>query len=108
MTTVLKVEGLTVYRENYAAVQSVSFSVEAGTDTALVGPNGGGKSTLVQAILGILPRKIGTIQILNQRLTSFFENDNHYLQKKEMSSDPSLTVTRESINATQGCGELNS
>lgn len=70
MTTVLKVEGLTVYRENYAAVQSVSFSVEAGTDTALVGPNGGGKSTLVQAILGILPRKIGTIQILNQRLTS--------------------------------------
>ena len=53
---VLTVQHLTVYRETYAAVQEVSFSLEAGTDTAIVGPNGAGKSTLVQALLGILPR----------------------------------------------------
>ncbi|NES01323.1 MAG: ABC transporter ATP-binding protein, partial [Symploca sp. SIO1B1] len=33
---VLAVEQLTVYRETYAAVQEVSFSLEAGTDTAIV------------------------------------------------------------------------
>ncbi|MEM9217783.1 MAG: metal ABC transporter ATP-binding protein [Cyanobacteria bacterium P01_F01_bin.150] len=70
MTAVLKVEGLTVYREAYAAVKSVSFSLQEGTDTAIVGPNGAGKSTLVQALLGILPRKAGTIKILNQPLTA--------------------------------------
>lgn len=67
--SVLTVEHLTVYRETYAAVQDVSFSLEAGTDTSIVGPNGGGKTTLVQAILGILPRHSGEITILGQPLT---------------------------------------
>lgn len=70
MTVVLSVQDLTVYRESHAAVQSVSFSLEEGTDTAIVGPNGAGKSTLAQSILGIFPRKTGTIKILNQPLSS--------------------------------------
>ncbi|HEY9646284.1 MAG TPA: metal ABC transporter ATP-binding protein [Chroococcidiopsis sp.] len=61
---ILAVEQLTVYRETHAAVQNVSFILEAGTDTAIVGPNGAGKSTLVQALLGILPRQSGSIYIL--------------------------------------------
>jgi len=65
---ILGVEGLTVYRENRAAVQDVSFSLEAGTDMAIIGPNGAGKSTLIQAILGILPRKTGSIHILGHAL----------------------------------------
>ena len=67
--TVLSIERLTVYRETYAAVQDVSFALEAGTDTAIVGPNGAGKSTLVQALLGILPRQAGEIFILGQPLS---------------------------------------
>lgn len=67
--SILSVEHLTVYRETYVAVQDVSFSLEAGTDTSIVGPNGGGKTTLVQAILGILPRHSGTISILGQLLS---------------------------------------
>jgi zinc/manganese transport system ATP-binding protein len=67
--TVLSIERLTVYREAYAAVQDVSFALEAGTDTAIVGPNGAGKSTLVQALLGILPRQAGEIVILGQPLS---------------------------------------
>jgi zinc transport system ATP-binding protein len=65
---VLAVERLTVYRETYAAVQDVSFSLEAGVDIAIVGPNGAGKTTLMQAILGILPRQAGDIFILGQPL----------------------------------------
>jgi zinc/manganese transport system ATP-binding protein len=66
---VLSVEHLTVYRETYAAVQDVSFSLESGTDTSIVGPNGGGKTTLVQSILGILPRHSGEISVLGQSLS---------------------------------------
>lgn len=65
----MTVNNLTVYRETYLAVRDVSFSLEAGTDTAIVGPNGAGKSTLVQALLGILPRKAGDIFILGQPLS---------------------------------------
>lgn len=66
---VLAVERLTVYRETYTAVENVSFSVEAGIDTAIIGPNGAGKTTLVQAILGILPRQAGNVLILGQPLS---------------------------------------
>ncbi|NJO48828.1 MAG: metal ABC transporter ATP-binding protein [Leptolyngbyaceae cyanobacterium RM2_2_4] len=66
---VLAVEQLTIYRETYVAVQDVSFSLEAGTDTAIVGPNGAGKSTLVQAVLGILPCQTGNVFILGQPLS---------------------------------------
>lgn len=67
--TVLTVEGLTVYRDTYAAVQQVSFSLAQGTDTAIIGPNGAGKSTLIQALLGILPRQSGEVFILGQPLS---------------------------------------
>lgn len=66
---VLSVDKLTVYRDTYEAIQDVSFSLESGTDTSIVGPNGGGKTTLVQAILGILPRRSGQISILGQPLS---------------------------------------
>ncbi|MFM7470951.1 MAG: metal ABC transporter ATP-binding protein [Nodosilinea sp.] len=67
--TVLAVEGLTVYRDRHPIVENVSFSLESGTDTAVVGPNGAGKTTLAQAILGILPRQSGEVLILGHRLT---------------------------------------
>ena len=67
--TVLEVEQLTVKRGIYTAVRDVSFSLQAGTDTAIIGPNGAGKSTLVQAILGILPRQSGEVSILGRFLS---------------------------------------
>lgn len=68
-TPVLKIEHLTVYQGQHAAVQDVSFELHSGTDTAVVGPNGAGKSTLIQAILGLLPRKQGSIQIFGRPLS---------------------------------------
>ncbi len=66
---VLVIDGLTVYRETHLAVQDVSFSVQLGTDTAIVGPNGAGKSTLIQAVLGILPRQSGDVFVLGHPLS---------------------------------------
>ncbi|MGB3614890.1 MAG: metal ABC transporter ATP-binding protein [Elainellaceae cyanobacterium] len=66
---ILTAEGLTVFRDTYAAIQEVSFAVEAGTDTAIVGPNGAGKSTLVQALLGVLPHQSGQVSVLGHELT---------------------------------------
>ena len=69
MDKVLEVEQLSVYRGTYEAIQQVSFSLEAGTDTAIIGPNGAGKSTLVQAVLGIIPRQAGKVSILGEAVS---------------------------------------
>ena len=45
------------------AVRQVSLQVEAGTTVGLIGPNGGGKTTLVKLLLGIMPPTTGTIAI---------------------------------------------
>ncbi|MBW4420811.1 MAG: metal ABC transporter ATP-binding protein [Myxacorys californica WJT36-NPBG1] len=63
---VIKIDGLTVHRGRYAAVENVSFELMPGTSSAIVGPNGSGKSTLVQAILDLIPRTTGSVQIFGR------------------------------------------
>lgn len=65
---ILSVEGLTVHRGRYAAVENVSFDLMPGSAVAIVGPNGSGKSTLVQAVLDLLPRTTGTVNIFGRPL----------------------------------------
>jgi ABC-type Mn2+/Zn2+ transport system ATPase subunit len=45
------------------AIQGVSMDVRPGERVALLGPNGGGKTTLFRALLGELPPMRGTIEL---------------------------------------------
>ncbi|MBN9271741.1 MAG: ATP-binding cassette domain-containing protein, partial [Mesorhizobium sp.] len=45
------------------ALTDVSFSVEAGKVTALLGENGAGKSTLVKILSGLVTPSAGTIRV---------------------------------------------
>ena len=59
------VSGVTVtYRNGHTALRDASFAIPRGTVTALVGVNGGGKSTLFKAIMGFVRLGAGQIRIL--------------------------------------------
>ena len=49
------------YGDNEAVLKGVSLTVQPGEKVALVGASGGGKSTMVQAILGLYPMEQGQI-----------------------------------------------
>lgn len=51
------------YSNARLALYNASCTVEPGTITALVGPNGGGKSTLFKSIMGFLPPSQGQVRI---------------------------------------------
>jgi ABC-type Mn2+/Zn2+ transport system ATPase subunit len=51
------------YRPGVDAVSGVSFAAEPGDVVAVLGPNGGGKSTLFRALLGELPHRRGTVEL---------------------------------------------
>lgn len=48
------------------AVQDVTLAVEEGTRLGLLGPNGGGKSTLLKLTLGLLPCQTGELRIFGR------------------------------------------
>jgi sulfate transport system ATP-binding protein len=58
-----------------AAVDDVSFEVEAGSLVALLGPSGSGKSTLVRMIAGLETPDRGDIQIVGQNFSSSTARD---------------------------------
>lgn len=61
----IEASGLTVvYRNGHVALRDASFQVPAGSITALVGVNGGGKSTLFKSVLGLVPQAAGRVCVL--------------------------------------------
>lgn len=60
----IDVDGLTVRRGGRLVLDDLSLTVRAGTVTGLLGPSGGGKTTLIRAILGIQVVERGTVTVL--------------------------------------------
>jgi len=58
------VSGLTKVFGAVAAVDGISFTVPAGSTTALLGGNGAGKTTTISMLLGLIKPTAGDIQIL--------------------------------------------
>jgi len=67
----IRVENLEVKRGGAVVIEKANFSIERGDFVGIVGPNGGGKTTLVQAMLGLLPRSKGEIWMYGVRLHEF-------------------------------------
>ncbi|MFX0547172.1 ABC transporter ATP-binding protein [Roseovarius sp. S1116L3] len=57
------IAGLTVKRAGRTILEDINFEIAAGGITALVGPNGCGKSTLMKAVAQILPATAGQIAV---------------------------------------------
>lgn len=59
-----------VYPNGEAVLQDVSLEIRPGEKVALVGASGGGKSTLVQALIGLYPASAGVIAYDGVPITS--------------------------------------
>ena len=70
-TSVLEVSNLQVSRANSVAIEDAKFTINQGDYVGIVGPNGGGKTTLLLALLNILPKTKGTIRLFGQDIESF-------------------------------------
>jgi len=68
-TPALEVTDLHVYLGESHVLQGVSFSVAREGVTALLGRNGVGKTTTLRAIMGLVPRTRGTVDIDGAKVT---------------------------------------
>ena len=58
------------YDQHLDVVKDVSFTVERGTYTTLIGHNGSGKSTIAKLIIGLLEKEQGSILIDGEELNN--------------------------------------
>ena len=63
----LVVENLSVNRSKRVVLDNVSLTIKRGEFVGLVGPNGGGKTTFLLTILGILKATQGSVELFGSR-----------------------------------------
>ncbi|MBQ3251657.1 MAG: ABC transporter ATP-binding protein [Oscillospiraceae bacterium] len=57
----LEVKDLQVYYGVICALKGISFEVNEGEIVSLIGANGAGKTTMMQSVVGIIPKKGGSV-----------------------------------------------
>ena len=66
----IRVEDLTFsYDKERNAVEAVSFAIEEGSYTTIIGHNGSGKSTIAKLLIGLLDKDQGHIYVDGEELT---------------------------------------
>ena len=68
--TMLKVDQLHVYYGDSHVIRGVSLELEENETVAIMGRNGMGKTTLLKALMGLLPAREGTLRVREQVLTN--------------------------------------
>ncbi len=66
MNTIISFKEVSFGYNSRKVLDNVSFSIEEGDFVSIIGPNGGGKTTLAKLTLGLLQPKTGTIRVFNQ------------------------------------------
>lgn len=66
---VLEIKDLSFSYEKQIVLEDINLNIKENDFLAIIGPNGGGKSTLLKTILGINKIKKGTIKVLGEKVS---------------------------------------
>jgi zinc transport system ATP-binding protein len=60
---IVSIKGLWICRAEHVVLENINLELQAGDFLGLIGPNGGGKSTLLKAMLGLIKLDRGSIAL---------------------------------------------
>jgi len=60
---IVSIKGLWICRAEHAVLEDINLELQGGDFLGLIGPNGGGKSTLLKAMLGLIKPDRGSIAL---------------------------------------------
>ena len=95
MTTAVEVSHISYSIQNNPILSDINFQLDDKAFLAVIGPNGGGKTTLLKIILGLLKPDEGTVHIWGQSPRSCKNRIGYVPQQKLF--DQSFPITVEEI-----------
>ena len=81
-STVIKVRDLVVGFGDQNVLDHLSFDVRGAEILGVVGASGAGKSVLLRTIIGLLPKRHGTIEVLGVNLDEANESERRALERR--------------------------
>ncbi len=92
MSVVIEIKNLSFCYHKQKILENINLTVEERDFLAIIGPNGGGKSTLLKLILGIHPIKDGSIKTFNEVPKKNLSKIGYVPQNTNVNTDFPITV----------------
>ncbi|MGC9351261.1 MAG: metal ABC transporter ATP-binding protein, partial [Sulfurovum sp.] len=89
---VIDVTNVSFAYERELILEDINLSVQKEDFLAIIGPNGGGKSTLLKVILGILRPKKGTVKVLGKEPSKNLSHIGYVPQNTNVNTDFPIKV----------------
>lgn len=81
MSSMIEVIHLTAHYEDMLVLDDITFTIEKGQTTVILGKSGVGKSTLLRCLIGLLKPTSGHILVEGQDITTMAENQLDEIRK---------------------------
>ncbi len=89
---VLEIKNLSFDYQNQQILKDINLTLKSKDFLAVIGPNGGGKSTLLKLILGILKPKSGEIKIFSKSSKQMLKSVGYVPQNTNVNLEFPITV----------------
>lgn len=97
--TIIQLETVCFSYTHEEVIKNVSLEIHRGDYVGIVGPNGGGKSTLLKLMLGLLTPQDGTVKLFGKELHTFTDWSTIGYVPQRTHIEMSFPVTAEEIVA---------
>lgn len=95
--TIIELQNVTFSYNVEKVINNVSLQIHKGDYVGIVGPNGGGKSTLMKLMIGLLQPDDGTIKLFGQDIKAFKEWSKIGYVPQKTTFDTNFPVTVEEV-----------